>query len=138
MATEIVFDMQRFNGTDYDTLLPNSNDARTLGGQSLQDIYSNVSTTYAATIGTNWVEDDTTGVKTQQVAIEGITQDKTAIIDHVFNGTNTSEDYATFVEEENQYLTYITNGFAETYDGGITFTIFGDPNTIPIHVIVEA
>lgn len=93
--------------------------------------------TYTATIGTTWTEDSDTGVKTQTVAIPGVTAQNTATVDHVYTGAGTSDDYAAFVEAENQYLTYITNGYAETYDGGIKFTIFGDANTVSIPIVVE-
>lgn len=93
--------------------------------------------TYTATIGTTWVEDSNTGVKTQSVAIAGVTAQSTAMVDHVYTGSGTSDDYAAFVEAENQYLTYITNGYAETYDGGIKFTIFGDANTVSIPIVAE-
>lgn len=93
--------------------------------------------TYTATIGTTWVEDSNTGVKTQSVAIAGVTAQSTAMVDHVYTGNGTSDDYAAFVEAENQYLTYITNGYAETYDGGIKFTIFGDANTVAIPIVAE-
>ena len=93
--------------------------------------------TYTATIGTTWVEDSNTGVKTQSVAIAGVTAQSTAMVDHVYTGSGTSEDYAAFVEAENQYLTCITNGYAETYDGGIKFTIFGDANTVSIPIVAE-
>lgn len=93
--------------------------------------------TYTATIGTNWTEDSDTGVKTQSVAIAGVTAQSTAMVDHVYTGSGTSDDYAAFVEAENQYLTYITNGYAETYDGGIKFTIFGDANTVAIPIVAE-
>lgn len=93
--------------------------------------------TYTATIGTTWVEDENTGVKTQSVAIAGVTAQSTAMVDHVYTGSGTSDDYAAFVEAENQYLTCITNGYAETYDGGIKFTIFGDANTVSIPIVAE-
>lgn len=93
--------------------------------------------TYTATIGTTWVEDSNTGVKTQSVAIPGVLASHTATVDHAYTGSGTSDDYAAFVEAENQYLTYITNGYAETYDGGIKFTIFGDANTVEIPIVVE-
>jgi hypothetical protein len=93
--------------------------------------------TYTATIGTNWTEDSDTGVKTQSVAIPGVLASQTATVDHVYTGSGTSDDYAAFVEAENQYLTYITNGYAETYDGGIKFTIFGDANTVAIPIVAE-
>lgn len=95
------------------------------------------SATYTATIGTAWVEDETTGVKTQSVAIAGVTAQSTAMVDHVYTGSGTSDDYAAFVEAENQYLNCITNGYAETYDGGIKFTIFGDANTVSIPIVAE-
>ena len=93
--------------------------------------------TYTATIGTTWTEDSNTGVKTQSVAIPGVLASHTATVDHAYTGSGTSDDYAAFVEAENQYLTYITNGYAETYDGGIKFTIFGDANTVSIPIVVE-
>lgn len=93
--------------------------------------------TYTATIGTTWVEDETTGVKTQSVAIAGVTAQNTALVDHAYTGAGTSDDYAAFVEAENQYLNCITNGYAETYNGGIKFTIFGDANTVSIPIVAE-
>lgn len=93
--------------------------------------------TYTATIGTTWVEDSNTGVKTQTVTISGVTASQTAKVDHAYTGSGTSDDYAAFVEAENQYLTYITNGYAETVAGGIKFTIFGDANTVSIPIVVE-
>lgn len=93
--------------------------------------------TYTATIGTTWVKDETTGVKTQTVAIAGVTAQSTAMVDHVYTGSGTSDDYAAFVEAENQYLNCITNGYAETYNGGIKFTIFGDANTVSIPIVAE-
>ncbi len=93
--------------------------------------------TYTATIGTTWTEDSNTGVKTQSVAIAGVTAQNTAIVDHAYTGTGTAEDYAAFVEAENQYLNCITNGYAETYNGGIKFTIFGDANTVAIPIVAE-
>lgn len=93
--------------------------------------------TYTASIGTNWTENTTTGVKTQSVEISGVLASHTAKVDHAYTGSGTSEDYAAFVEAENQYLTCITNGYAETYNGGIKFTIFGDANTVSIPIVVE-
>ena len=92
--------------------------------------------TYTATIGTTWTEDSTTGVKTQSVAIPGVLSTHTATVDHAYTGSGTSEDYAAFVEAENQYLNCITNGYAETYNGGVKFTIFGDTNTVSIPIVV--
>ena len=92
---------------------------------------------YTGTIGTTWTEDSETGVKSQTVSIPGITAEHTAKVDHVYTGDGSGDSYATFVEEENQYLAYITNGYAETVEGGITFHIFGDPNTVSIPIVVE-
>lgn len=93
--------------------------------------------TYTATIGTTWTEDSNTGVKTQSVAIAGVKATNTATVDHVYTGSGTSDDYAAFVEAENQYLNCIANGYAETYNGGIKFTIFGDANTVAIPIVAE-
>ena len=83
------------------------------------------------------MEDENTGVKTQSVAIAGVTAQNTALVDHAYTGAGTSDDYAAFVEAENQYLNCITNGYAETYNGGIKFTIFGDANTVSIPIVAE-
>ena len=93
--------------------------------------------TYTATIGTTWTENEDTGVKSQSVPITGVLAKHTAKVDHTYTGSGTSDDYAAFVEAENQYLTCITNGYAETYDGGITFYIFGDAPTVSIPIVVE-
>lgn len=96
------------------------------------------STIYTATIGTSWTENEDTGVKVQTVAISGIKASHTAKLDHSSASINgTSDGYAQFVEEENQYLTCITNGYAETVAGGIKFYIFGDAPTIAIPIVVE-
>lgn len=92
---------------------------------------------YTATIGTGWVMNENTGVKSQNVAIPGVLAGHTAQIDHAYSGNGTVAGYANFVEAENQYLNFITNGYAETYDGGIAFHIFGDANTVNIPIIVE-
>lgn len=93
--------------------------------------------TFTATIGTTWTENENTGVKSQNVAIYGVLATHTAKVDHAYTGDGTSDGYAAFVEAENQYLTCITNGYAETYDGGITFYIFGDAPTVSIPIVVE-
>ena len=93
--------------------------------------------TFTATIGTTWTENEDTGVKSQSVPITGVLAKHTAKVDHAYTGDGTSDGYAAFVEAENQYLTYITNGYAETYDGGITFYIFGDAPTVSIPIVVE-
>lgn len=93
---------------------------------------------YEVTIGTSWTENEDTGVKTQTVSISGVTASNTAKVDHSSASVDgTSDGYAKFVEEENQYLEFITNGYAETVAGGIKFTIFGDPNTVAIPIVVE-
>lgn len=93
---------------------------------------------YEAVIGTEWTKNEDTGVKTQTVEIDGITADQTAKVDHSSaSADGTYEGYVLFVEEENQYLTCITNGFAETVDGGIRFAIFKDANTVNIPIVVE-
>lgn len=104
--------------------------------QALLSSFSSVSTK-EATIGTTWTENTTTGVKTQTVSITGVTAANTAKVDACYTGNGTSDSYSTFVEQQNQFLEYITNGFAETVDGGIKFTIFGDPNTVNIPIVVE-
>ena len=88
---------------------------------------------FYGTIGTNWTEDSNTGAKYQLVAIEGVTADmELGRLDTINTHERTSEGYAAYVEEQNQFLTYITNGDAETVDGGVMFYIYGDPNTVEI------
>ena len=93
--------------------------------------------TFTATIGTTWTENEDTGVKSQSVPITGVLAKHTAKVDHAYTGDGASDGYAAFVEAESQYLTYITNGYAETYNGGITFYIFGDAPTVEIPIVVE-
>jgi hypothetical protein len=92
---------------------------------------------YTATIGTSWTEDSDTGAKYQTVSISGVTADHTAKVDAYHAGANTSDGYATFVEQQNQFLEFITNGYAETVSGGIKFYIFGDAPTVEIPIVVE-
>ena len=92
---------------------------------------------HTGTIGTNWTEDSDTGVKYQTVSISGITASDTAKVDNAYTGDGSSDGYATFVEQQNQYLNCITNGYAETVSGGIKFYIFGEPNTVSIPIVVE-
>lgn len=132
MATNKNITMKQFNGVDYDTLYP-----KTIASQveGLEDI--STTKVFTGTIGTNWTEDSTTGVKTQTVSISGITATNTAIVDHA-GMDSASTDYDSFVQAENQYLTCITNGYAETVANGIKFYIFGDANTVAIPIVVEA
>lgn len=128
MAKTRYITMKQYNGTDYDTLYPKTTTDQVIG---LEDI-SGVKV-YTATISTSWTDQDD-GTKTQNVAIANVKATNTATVDHVFtSGT----EYADFVEAENQYLTNVTNGYAETYDGGVKFTIFGDAPTVAIPIIVE-
>jgi endonuclease YncB( thermonuclease family) len=87
---------------------------------------------YTGSLGTSWTENDD-GTKSQTVSLPGVTADNTAQVDTYYN----DGDYADYVEAQNQFLEYITNGFAKTVAGGITFTIFGDANTVSIPIIVE-
>lgn len=116
------------------------------GASSLEELQENLgltgggSASYLATIGTTWEEDSETGVKYQVVAVSALTgaDDEKAFVDHTDSSIDgTSDGYALFVEEENQYLEFITNGRAETVEGGIRFEIFGDANTIDIPIVVE-
>lgn len=125
----------------YDQLFPKTKtvDVVDQNGNNLDTLLGEKSSvnTYTATIGTTWTEDEDTGVKSQNVAINGVLATHTAKVDHAYTGDGTSEGYAAFVEAENQYLTYITNGYAETYDGGVKFYIFGDAPTVEIPIVVE-
>ena len=108
-----------------------------VNGQTGDVTVEGSSKTFTATIGTNWTVNDDTGVKSQAIHIAGILAKHTAKVDHAYTGDGTSDGYEAFVEAENQYLTYITNGYAETYNGGITFHIFGDAPTVSIPIVVE-
>lgn len=86
---------------------------------------------------TGWTENSDTGVKSISVAIDGVTADMNGNASPYYNGDKSSDSYAAFVEAKNQFLTYITNGDAETYDGGVTFNVYGDVPTVEIPVMVE-
>ena len=112
-----------------------ANEAKTAANNAANAVSAKASTaTYTATIGTNWTEDSDTGAKTQNVAISGIlASDDGVQVDHYYG----EADYAAFVAAENEYLDFIANGYAETYNGGIKFTIFGDANTVGIPIVVK-
>lgn len=151
MAVDKHITMKQYNGLDYDTLYPKTITSQvdgldaTIDGinatiTGIEDTIKDLgggAKIYTATIGTTWVIDETTGVQTQTVNIAGITAENTAIIDCAYTGSGTSEDNASFTEALKQYLNYITNGYAKTIAGGIQFTIFGDPNTVPIPIVLE-
>lgn len=112
--------------------------AQTTANEAKAAATASGSAIYTGTIGTTWTEDEETGVKSQQVAISGITAAQNAKLEHDTTSIDgTSDGYAAYVEEENQFLTCITNGYAETYDGGIVFHIFGDAPTVTIPFWVE-
>ena len=92
---------------------------------------------HIATIGTEWESDAETGVKFQTVAVKDMTAEMNALVGAVNTHERTSDGYALYVEEHNQFLEFITNGYAETVEGGIVFCIFGDANTINIPILVE-
>lgn len=89
---------------------------------------------FTGTLGTNWTKDEATGVRFQIVQIDGVLESHNGTCDHDDTSINgTSDGYAAFVEEENQWLTKITNGRpVQTFDGYVRFEIFGEPNTVPI------
>ena len=128
MSTNKNITMKQYNGIDYDILYPKTTASQVIG---LEDISS--VKVFTGTIGTTWTEKDD-GTKTQTVTITGLTATNTAIVDH---SQDNITDYDAFVEAENQYLTNITNGFAQTVNNGIKFTIFGDANTVAIPIVVE-
>lgn len=92
------------------------------------------SKTFYANIGTSWIDDTDNNVKYQDIPIDGILESHTIIVDHAYIG---SEIYSVFKREDDEYIYYITNGFAKPYDGGIRFIIFGDVNTMVIPIIVK-
>lgn len=93
---------------------------------------------FYGTIGTEWIDDADTGVKIQEVPIPGILETmELGQMDVIMTHERTSVGYSAFVEENNQYLTLITNGDAETYgtnetNGGVRFYIYGDIPTVEI------
>lgn len=100
--------------------------------EDLKDEGVGGATVLTATIGTSWTDNDD-GTKSQTVSLSGVTAANNAQVDAYYNGG----EYADFVEAQNQFLEFITNGFAKTVAGGITFTIFGESNTVSIPIIVE-
>lgn len=145
MAIKIVRKQRKNANGTYDIIHPETQ-AKAVwfaDGQSIQTKYENgdlagsKTAVFTATIGTSWSEDSDTGVKSQTVAIDGVTADHTAKVDNYYNGDGTSDSYAAFVEQQNQYLECVTNGYAETVSGGIKFYIFGNAPTVAIPIIVE-
>lgn len=102
-------------------------------------LYGDVIKRATKTISTAWTENEETGVKTLTVSYSDLTGDanEVANVDVYYNGDGTAESYETFVEQQNQFLEYVTNGYAETVSGGIKFTIFGDAPTVSIPIIIE-
>ena len=86
----------------------------------------------------NWVDYPMIGTREQIVSIPSIMSTNTARVDHSNSSVDgTYEGYVKYVDEENEYLGYITNGYAETVDGGIKFVVFSNSNTIDIPIVVE-
>ena len=101
-------------------------------------VVGGTSTAFFGTIGLDWVYDAATGVKSQLVALEGVlAAHQTGCLDVIMTHERTPEGYAAFVEETNQFLNYITNGDAETVDGGVMFYIYGEANTVEIPFALE-
>lgn len=97
-------------------------------------IPAGTSQVFYGTIGTAWEEDAETGVKSQLVQIEGVLAAHTSgVLDVIMTHERTADGYAAFVEEQNQFLEFITNGDSETVDGGVMFYIYGDANTVEIN-----
>lgn len=93
---------------------------------------------FFGSIGTEWTKDSSTGVRYQLVEIDGVrASHQSATLDVIMTHERTSDGYANFIEEQNQFLDFITNGDAETVDGGVMFYIYGDLNTIEIPFCVE-
>lgn len=92
-----------------------------------------------AIIGTTWTENEDTGVKSQTISIPACTgaDDEVAKVDVYYNGNDSTDSYATFVEQQNQFLEFITNGYGKTVEGAIVLYIFGEPNTVSIPIVVE-
>ena len=95
--------------------------------------------TVTTVIGTTWVENEDTGVKSQTISIPACTgsDDEVAKVDVYYNGNDSTDSYATFVEQQNQFLEFITNGYGKTVNGAIVLYIFGEPNTVEIPIVVE-
>ena len=93
--------------------------------------------TFRATISTSWTATAAAGVKAQQLAIPGVLASHTATIAHDYTGSYSTASFQEYATADNQYVDCIKNGFAKTYNGGITFYIFGATNTVPIPIVVE-
>lgn len=135
------------NGTDvglsekhgYNYLMKQVNaaqNAANLLGEAIENIDIGGSALFSATIGTTWDDNPLIGTKTQTVAVPGVTADMDVMIQPDYTGDGSEASYAAYVQAANQFLENISNGVAVTVEGGITFTIFGDPNdvTIPISI----
>lgn len=94
---------------------------------------------YEAVISaSNWTYYAELGIKEQIVPVANIISSNTARVDHANSSIDgTLNGYTRYVDEENEYLKYITNGYAETVNGGIKFVIFDEQNTIDIPIVIE-
>lgn len=89
---------------------------------------------YTATITTDgWTKDISTGISTKVVNVVGLKANQTVIVATDYQGDDTA-----FVNQKNQFLTYITNGHVESIENGAKFSIYGEPPTIPINIIIVA
>lgn len=84
----------------------------------------------------SWEEDEDTGLQKQFVAIDKIHETNNVIVSHSSKSIDT-DGYDLFMAEDDEYLNYITNGYARTCNGGINFYVFGEVNTMPIPIVVK-
>lgn len=93
---------------------------------------------YETTIPTaGWSKSETTGVTSLSLPVPGVTAAANLHVDHRYTGDGSKAAYERYVQEENQFLNQICNGYAETYDGGIKFHIFGNAPSIAIPIVAE-
>lgn len=93
-------------------------------------------TLYKRTIKANeWIE-ESSGIKKQHVQIEGIYETNNVFIKHDAESIDVS-GRDLFIQEEEEYINYIANGYAKTCNGGIDFYIFDEPNTIDVPIVVK-
>lgn len=84
-------------------------------------------------VTTGWRKDTATGISVQVIDVPGLHENQTIIVAPDYQGDDNS-----FVNQKNQFLTYITNGHAESVDNGVKISIYGEAPTIKINVLVIA
>lgn len=92
---------------------------------------------FYGTLGTDWT-DNGNGTHSQTVLFSGssITENSVFQVFNRYVGDGSSQGYVDHVEQDTQFLTYVTNGICEPVSGGVKFTVFDAVSTVDIPIIV--